>query len=277
MAKMSKQARNREASAAYVVSSMTENRDVVVHGLLDHNKWLPQELHIDEATLRRLIEWLANTVHYKTGSMLAAEIAYVDEQADDPLVRESRDVAMGPLGTCMIQTRSKVDAVFGSVALATYGMREPAPRQAGELAAYAGTAARLLRQQPRTAPDGTGSVLDTTVLAKGIDEALAPLAQALSELVTEQRQLQGAMVRRDTEVDEWREVYVNGAAAFASLARMARQPELAQRVRPTYRRRSGREGAPDDGVSPDLPGDDDGAPGETPIVTPGPIVDLPGK
>lgn len=245
MAKMSVRIRNRAANAEYVVSSMDENRDSVVQGLMTHNQWLPQELRMDEATLRAFLEWMANTVRYKTASMVGAEGAYVDEQGDDPAVRERRDEAVPAVGLCMSQTRSKVSAVFGEVGLSTYGLRAVVPRAPAELAAYASTSANLMRKHPRTAPDPTGGTVDTVALAEAIDQALAPLSTALSDLVVEQRQLQTAMIRRDTEVKEWNEVYVNATAAFAWLARMARQHEVAQRVRPSARRARGEELAPE--------------------------------
>jgi hypothetical protein len=276
MAKMSARVRNRSSNAEYVVSSMDENRDSVARGLLVHNVWLPEELRIDEATVRTTIDWLANVIRYKTSSMVASEGAYVNEQADDPPVRDARDTAAPAVSQCMSQTRGKVEAVFGDVGLTTYALREPVPRQPAELAAYAGTSAKLLRRYPRTEPDKTGGTLDTVAMATAIDEALKPLSDALSALVTEQRQLQAAMTRRDTEVGEWNEVYVNGTAAFAWLARMGRQPELAQRIRPTVRRARGTDGSPADDVTPDLPADDDGdAPVD--VVAPEPIVVAPGK
>jgi hypothetical protein len=276
MAKMSTRIRSRSSNAEYVVSSMDENRDRVARGLLVHNEWLPEELRIDEAPLRATIEWMANVIRHKTTSMLAAETTYVDEQADDPPVRDARDTAVPLVSQRVLQGRNKVEAVLGEVGLTTYALREPVPRQAAELAAYAGTSAKLLRRYPRIEPDKTGGTLDTVALAQSIEDALAPLTVALSDLVTEQRQLQTAMIRRDTEVDEWNEVYVNGTAAFAWLARMARQHELAQRIRPTARRARSTDGSPANGDSPDLPGDDD-APVDEPIVAPEPIVVAPGK
>jgi hypothetical protein len=268
MAKMSARTRNRSSNAEYVVSSMDENRDSVARGLLIHNAWLPEELRIDETTLRVFIDWLANTIRYKTTSMLGSETAYVDEQADDPPVRDARDTAMPAVSQCMSQARNQVDAVFGAVGLTTYGLRQPVPRQAVELAAYASTSAKLMRTYPRTAPDGIGGTLNTVTMAGAIEDTLAPLAGALSDLVTEQRQLQTAMIRRDTEVGEWQEVYVNGTAAFAWLAHMAREHELAQRIRPTARRVRGSDGSPADDATADLPGDDSDTPVDAPLSTP---------
>lgn len=275
MAKMSSQARNRRANAQYVVVSMRENQDPVVQGLMTHNAWLPVELHIREDTLREVLTWLANAVQYKTSSMLAAETAYVNEQSDDPPVRARRDDAVEPVYVCMTQSRSKTSKFLGDTGLATYGMREPVPRQPAELAMYAETVLGLVRQHPFAVSDGTGGIFDASTLSAGIEAPLTPLTQALADVVVEQRQLQSAMIRRDTEVEEWREVYLKGSAMFASIARMAGQDELAQRVRPTVRRARGHEAGPGDDTSSDIPADADGAPGEEPAGTPAPIAGTP--
>lgn len=272
MAKTSVQVQKRRAKAAYVVSSMNENRDAVTQGLVARNVYLPADLHIPEEVVRIFLDWLANTMHFTTEAMLSAEGEYVNEQADDPPVRERRDAATPRLSLCMSQARNQVSAVLGDTGLATYGLRERVPRAPDELAAYARTAAKLMRQHPRVEASSVVGPFDTTVLAGAIDDALAPLASALDELVIEQRQLQGAMLRRDTVAGEWREVYTNGAGTFAFLSRMAGHPEIARRVRPTTRRSRGQDGAPGDDLLPDAPANDDGAAGEAPVVTPGPVV-----
>jgi len=271
MAKMSIQVQNRRAKAAYVVSSVAENRDVVTQGLVAHNVYLPAELRIGEETVRMFLEWLANTMRFKTDAMLASETEYVNEQADDPPVRARRDAAMPVLSLCMSQTRNRVSAVLGDTGLITYGLRDAVPRAPVELADFAGVVAGLLRKHPRIEASSVVGPFDTAVLASAVDAALAPLASALDDLVTEQRQLQGAMLRRDAIVGEWREVYANGSAAFSYLSCMAGQAELARRVRPTRRIR-GNDGNPGGDVSPELPANDGDPAGEAPVVTPGPVV-----
>lgn len=271
MAKMSTQVQNHRASAAYVVSSVVENRDVVTQGLLAHNAYLPAEMRIPEENVRIFLDWLANTMQYKTEAMLSAETDYVNEQADDPPVRERRDAAMPRLGLCMSQTRNQVSAVLGDTGLISYGLRDAVPRAPVELADYAKVVLGLLRDHPRAEVSSVVGPFDTAVLASAIEEALAPLDTALQDLVIEQRQLQGAMLRRDTVVGEWQEVYANGSGAFAFLSRLAGQKELARRVRPTARSRRGRAGDPGDGLSPDVPANDDDLAGESPVVTPGSV------
>jgi hypothetical protein len=271
MAKMSTQVQNRRAKAAYVVSSVAENRDVVTRGLLAHNVYLPAELRIDEEIVRMFLEWLANTVRFKTDAMLASETEYVNEQADDPPVRARRDAAMPVLSVCMSQTRNQVGAVLGDTGIISYGLRDPVPRAPVELANYASAVAGLLRKHPRVEATSVVGPFDTAVLASAVDAALAPLASALDELVIEQRQLQGAMLRRDAIVGEWREVYANSSAAFSYLSCLAGQTELARRVRPTRRIR-GNDGKPGDDLSPEVPANDGDPAGEAPVVSPGPVV-----
>lgn len=267
MAKMSVQVQNRSANAAFVVSSHVEHRGAVVAGLLAHNASLPEEERVGEETVRGFLDWLASTMRHKTETMVAAEMAYVDEQADDPIVRERRDQAVGPLITCMTRVRSYVSAVLGEAGLATYGLRDVVPRQnPATLSEYARVVARLLRTHPRSQSDGIGGTFDTEVLASSIDQARAPLAEALDEMVVEQRQLEGAMLARDRAAREWNEIYVNGATTFASLYRLAGRGDLADRVRPTVRRSEGRDAPPVDAAPGSPPGGEPDAPVDVPPV-----------
>lgn len=265
MAKMSVQIQNRSANAAHVASALDEHGEAVVQGLLARNAFLPLDRQISEETLRQFVRWLGATLDSKTASMMAAEMEYIDEQADDPAVRLRRDEALPVLVQCLLRVRSSVSSVLGDAGLATYGLVELVPRTPVELSDYARVVMTLLLGHPRQQDDGIGGTFDTTVLAATILGAHAPLAQALRDLRTEQRQLEGAMLRRDAEVADWQAIYVHGATTFASLSHMAGHPGLAARVRPTSRRTDGREPVPGDevpGDDPILPEDPGTAPGD---------------
>ncbi len=265
MAKMSVQVQNRSANAAHVASALDEHGEAVVQGLLARNAFLPPERRISEETLRQFLRWLGATLDSKTASMMAAEMEYIDEQADDPAVRLRRDEALPVLVQCLLRVRSSVSSVLGDAGLATYGLVELVPRTPVELSDYARVVMTLLLGHPRQQDDGIGGTFDTTVLAATILAAHTPLAQALRDLRTEQRQLEGAMLRRDAEVADWQAIYVHGATTFASLSHMAGHPGLAARVRPTARRTDGREPVPGDevpGDGPILPEDPGTVPGD---------------
>lgn len=262
MANMSIQVQNRSANARFTVRSLTTHREEVIRGLLAHNAYLPIGVRIDEGTLRAFLDWLSATMSYKTEAMVAAEMNYVNEQADDPAVRARRDKAMEPVLTALSRLRVRVGSVLGDEGLNTYGLRKQVPRLPNELADYATVVVTLLRGRSRTVSDGLGGVLDTLILAAALEDALAPLRQALDDLATEQRELEGAMIRRDGLVGEWHEVYQGGATAVTGIYRMAGQLALSQRVKPTTRRGAGEEPPPADGVpvvlpDPDEPGEDE--------------------
>jgi hypothetical protein len=254
MANMSILVQNRKSNARFAASSVKTHREELVQGLMKRNAELPVTQQIDEETIRLFVDWLGANIDHKTEAMVAAELAYVTEQADDPETRTRRDAAVGPVVTGVSRARVRIESVLGDDGLASYGLKKPVPRLPQEVADYAGVAIKLMRDKPRLVDDGVGGVVDTTVLADALGEVLAPLNQALIDVQTEQRELEGAMIRRDGQVSDWHEVYQGGATALTGLYRMAGQLALSQRVRPTVRRASGIEPAPVEGEPVELPG-----------------------
>jgi hypothetical protein len=53
----------------------------------------------------------------------------------------------------------------------------------------------------------------------------------------------GAMLQRDTRVNDWHEIYQGGVTAMMGIYRIAGQHELARRIRQKHRRRSTQEPA----------------------------------
>lgn len=270
MAKMSVQVQNWSASATHVVSSLDEHGELLVQGALAQNELLPAAQRISEEVIRAFVRWVADLLQHKTSSMVAAEMAYIDEQADDPAVRLRRDEAMSPLSVCLTHARTSISSLLGEAGLATYGMTQQVPRTAAELADYARVAHGLLLKYPRQEPDPIGGTFNTGTIANSIGTLLTPLDEALRDLRTEHRQLEGAMLHRDAEVSGWREIYVNGATILSALYRMTGHPGIAARVRPTARRTDGRlpgsgDELPGDGVTlPEDPADPTTPPAATP-------------
>ena len=236
---------NRTFQARYALSSLTTHGDEVVQGLLAQNRDLPPERRLDENEIRRFLDWLGAVIEHKTEALHEAETRYVSRQAHAPGLRARRDAALPVLAAMLLQVRDRIKAVLGKAGLTTYGLRGRMPRRAAAVAVRAVVVIELLRKQPRVLSDGLGGVLDTLVLAGALENARLPLQQALDELQQAQHARAGAMIQRDAQVDEWHEVYQGGATAVVGLYRVAGQLELAQRVRPTHRRRTGQEPPPE--------------------------------
>ena len=262
MSNMSIQVQNRSNNARFTVSSERTHREEVLQGLLARNAALPIGQRIDEDTIRMFLDWLASNIEHKTEAMVAAELAYVTEQLDDPIVRARRDEAAASALGGITRTRMRIGSVWGEEGLALYGLNKPLPRLPHEVAAYARVVVDRLRKTPKTEPDDIGGVIDTGILADALEGKLTPLRQALDDVNTEQRELHGTLLKRDAEVADWYEVYHGGATAMMGLYRMAGKREMAQRVRPTKRRAAGLEPAPVEGEPvvlppPDAPDDDE--------------------
>ncbi|HWN71780.1 MAG TPA: hypothetical protein VNM90_29280 [Haliangium sp.] len=255
MSNMSILVANRTREARYALSSLTTHGDEVVRGLLAQNQDLPPERRLDENEIRRLLDWLGAIIEHKTEALYEAELTYVGRQASSPALRAQRDVALPVVSAMLLQVRDRIKAVLGTVGLTMYGLRGRMPRRANAVATHAALVIELLRKQPRVVDDGLDGVLDTPVLAGALEKAWTPLRQALDALQKARHARAGAMIQRDERVDAWHEAYQGGATAVVGLYRVAGQLELAQRVRPTHRRRTGQE-PPAAEVERDAPADD---------------------
>jgi hypothetical protein len=253
MSNMSRLVRNRTFQARFALSSLTTHGDEVVQGLMAQNSDLPPERRLDENEIRRFLGWLGAIIEHKTEVLSEAEVKYVGKQANGAQLRARRDQAKQILMAGLLQARARIKAVLGPTGLTIYGLRERVPRRAATMSSYASVVIELLRTQARVVGDGLDGVLDTTVLASGLEKTWIPLREALAELQRDRHARTGAMIQRDAQVDEWHEAYQGGATAVVGLYRVAGQLELAQRVRPTHRRRTGQEPAPPEARPDALP------------------------
>jgi hypothetical protein len=265
---MSVQVRNRNNNATYVASSVDAHGQEVANRLGVMDAALPLAERLGAADIKRFLAWCGSVLTVTNTRLAEAEQQYVTEQADDPAVRQERDDSFCALLSSTIQVRDRVDSVFGSSALATYGLQEPAPRSQEPLQAYAKTMVMLLRQHPRMAVDDVGSEFDTVRAAGAVELKLNALDRSLGRMLVEKRELDAAMITRNAKMAEWERVYRGVSNALAGLYHLAGETELASRIRPTQRRMSGVESVTDEPVGDadapagDLPADDADTPAE---------------
>jgi hypothetical protein len=266
MARTSVTVSDQKSSAAFVASATTTYQDMVVAGLLAHNDVLQPEDRIDAAVLQQFLVWLGKLLQQKGNALTAAEAAYVSEQADDVPVRTERDAQHEALGGQVVLVRDRVGAHIGGDALAAYGLSKPKPRTVQDLLPYARTAITLLREQPRSVPDGMGGVIDTVAMAGSLEGLCNDLDATVQKLVIEQRELDAARSARNAAQNELIAMYQMVAGLLAYVFRLAGHPDLAERVRPVVRPASRRSRTPDDGATlpPDSGAPAGDAPGDAP-------------
>lgn len=243
---------NRLDNGEEVVASGRTHRDAIAAALEERvETWTA-------AQAAAAIDVFVGHLHAHNELLGATEDEYVAEQADDPTVREAREEAKANLLDLAVRARSRIADTLGRAGLERYGLESDTPRNARALASHVENAIKLLRGDVAEIDDGLGGTLATTALADSLAAAHAPLADAVARLRVESREGEGALTARDRALEEWTDAYQGVATVLVGLYRLAGRQDLAERIRPTDRRASGRE------TSEPSPGDP--TPVEPPVV-----------
>ena len=91
--------------------------------------------------------------------------------------------------------------------------------------------------------------LDPILAAEDLEAHAAALQQLLNDVEREKREAQMTLSAKDVQIARWPVVYSGAADATAALFVLGGRPELAEKVRPTARRRAGTPEADDTSAS----------------------------
>lgn len=167
-----------------------------------------------------------------------AEAAYLAERTDNDAARAARDDADAALRSVMTRSKSMASGAYGDRYAARVGLGKALERRPDLFLAQARNAERLLSEVETPAAE-LGGGFDPAALATAIGAAATPLEEALRDIDREAREDQQAMIRRDEAAELWDRVYAATANMLVSLAQAAGDDALADRIRPTDRRRLG--------------------------------------
>jgi hypothetical protein len=199
----------------------------------------PRRLDVAE-----FIDLFARALERDTNRMLEEEQALVSEQADDPAARSARDTAMASLRTELNALGAAIEGTFGYEERVRYQLAAPMPKTPELARTQAMTALNALKRgAPRAAP-GEGMALDFGALARRLDARIQALAEAVAAVSRENKEEQQALAARDSAVAAFEPTYTAVANFAVGVLELAGQSDLAERVKPTVRRRSGFEGTP---------------------------------
>jgi hypothetical protein len=199
----------------------------------------------------------------------ANEVAHRDrdvarERSEDDIAREKRDEAAGNARGGLFAVRDAASSAFGEGVLSSIGLSGRIPDKAEPLLTFTRNVVTSLpalatRQQAK-------AFVQLDVVAAGAELTLLAdlLENALTDVARDMRETQMAQSQRNEAVDRWRQNYSMVANLIEGLLRAAGFHHVADRVRPTRRRRAG-ETEPEDTLEPPI-GD---APADG-IVTPAP-------
>jgi hypothetical protein len=179
-----------------------------------------------------------------TGALVTADRAHTTELADDDGYRHTRDERAVDLKELLGTLRANFIRNYGSTVAGAYGLSATLPDDASALLLLAGHVENFLRTRALTeVPKNKSLKIDPLLAADDVRDAAEALRTALGNVEREKREAQLTQGAKNEAMTSWSNAYpavADGAAAFFSLGGRA---DLAQRVRPTARRRAG---LPDD-------------------------------
>lgn len=237
MATYSVRVRNLKKSVEHVVSSYESHGEKIAAHLE-----LISESGLSKAEWLRLMVAPVKHLTHHTEHLDKLEHKYVQEQLDDPPVRvqRERDVRAG-LDT-LIAVERKLESVQGEEALVRlFGIPSVKPVQPDTLQKVLEAVSSALVQDKTPRADFFGEPVDTGKMGVLLRQCADALKQSLEHAGGEARELQDALMERDRALVLVGRLYQSVASILEGYYRMAGFEELAERIRPTSRRRRGED------------------------------------
>ena len=191
-----------------------------------------------DLTLAAVLEAMRAALHRRLEKARDEDLALAVERADDPAARDRRDEAIDALRATLMAARSTIEGLFGDDAVVRTGLDGRLPDSPDALVQEARAAASILADTDLGEP-APGVQFDGAQFAAQLRESADRLAEALRAVQRESREEQQAMHARDESVAALSACYRGIAGATVGLATTVGRDDVAERVRPTARRRSG--------------------------------------
>ncbi len=194
----------------------------------------------ENVTVADFLAALGEALGRYVAALEAADRNHAAELADDDGFRNERDERMGELKNVYSSLREVSVRSYGSAVADAYGLGSALPEDPQLLLALAGKAEKLLRERALTEqPKIKSLTLDPVAAADDLAAATTALRTALTNVEREKREAQLTQNAKEELMGRWSTVYPGVADTLAGLFTLAKRPALAERVRPTARRRAG--------------------------------------
>lgn len=197
-------------------------------------------------TVQGFLTALEDTLGRYGDALIAADDAHAAELADDGGYRAKREACIQELRNYLSSLRDLVARNYGADVAIAYGLSGALTDDAQVLLNTSKNASNLLRSRPLVEVARNKSLkVDPNLAADDLDAHHAALAQALDDVEREKREAQMTLSEKDAQIARWPVMYSGSADAAAALFVLGGRPELAEKVRPTARRRAGTPEAED--------------------------------
>lgn len=176
-------------------------------------------------------------------AMVDADAAHESELADDPAARSARDEAQAELSARLVALREILTGLFGSKTAKDVMVRA-APVDPVVLARYAGEVADRLASTSLPSARVPGATFDVSATTTELRVLQARLSEGLESVAREVREAQVTQSAKTRAIDDMDRMTSALANILTGLFELARQDDLADRVRPARRSTRGSNNRP---------------------------------
>jgi hypothetical protein len=197
-----------------------------------------------------LMALMARRLDGTGATLVRADEVHEKELGDDAEPRDRRDAAAATLYATSTEVRDQIASVNGDGAVTALGITGPTPTDASELATWASSLIKGLRDKALVLPPPKRRTarIDREVMAEELEAALLPLTRALKDVSRERREAEATQATKNAAMTSHDAAFSQTAGLCTALFRASGLDHVADRVRPS-RRRPGRTEA-DDPVEP---------------------------
>ena len=185
--------------------------------------------------------------------LVAADRAYRDQRAQETLVRGRRDAAVQEVNRDVVDLRDALKGVYTAERLAELGFPRRMPRGPEKLSEQA-SYLNLRLGDPDLDLSGARYEfqVEPTNLVTKLSGSSATLQQAIEDLAREKRESEALKLAKDDALERYNSSFLWIARSVESLLRLAGLDKVAERVRPSSRRKGETErkdDSPEDGAT----------------------------
>lgn len=243
----SKQVVDRQKEAQAVIAAGTTHAPAIVEGLtallapvLQRGEKLPD--------LELLLKLALRVLEGAQRDLVDADEAYQRELLDDAEPRQRRDESAAALREQLMAVRDLLEGIFGEAMARRSGFTAETPEEPVLLSRFARQVSGSIQAGTLPKPRLPGLKINPTELSAELDARRARLDQALADVTRESKEAQAGLSARDAATASFDTLYQGVANLVVGLLRLAGKPDLAARVRLTWRR-----SGPADPGTPDSP------------------------
>lgn len=196
---------------------------------------VPQDL-----TIAKVLVAFGAHLRARADQLVTADRTHMVELSDDDGYRAKRDECTAETRDFLGTLRSGLGRNYGQAVAGAYGLGAPIPEDPHTVLVLADNVENQLRNRPLTEPPKNKSLkIDPIAAADDLKASASALKTALGDVEREKREAQLTQTAKNEAMTAWGTSYSGVADAAAAFFLLAGRPALAERVRPTARRRAG--------------------------------------